>query len=76
MSPFYANYGFHPQTEWLKEREVQNPRAWLYAHWMQATDQHAKEALEQSRQEMSKCYDRKAHEQPDIKIGNLVMVNG
>jgi len=22
MSPFYANYGFHPQTEWMKEREA------------------------------------------------------
>jgi len=22
LTPFYANYGFHPQTEWLKEREA------------------------------------------------------
>ena len=25
MSPFYANYGFHPQTTWLVEKESKNP---------------------------------------------------
>jgi len=54
MSPFYANYGFHPQTEWMKEREAQNPGAGLYAHWMQATHRHARKALEQTREEMGK----------------------
>ena len=34
MSSFYANYGFHLQTEWIKEREAQNPGVQLYAHWM------------------------------------------
>jgi len=29
MSPFYANYGFHLQTEWMKEQEAQNPGAGL-----------------------------------------------
>jgi len=48
MSPFYANHGFHPQTEWMKEREAQNPGAGLYAHWMQVTHQHARKALEQT----------------------------
>jgi len=32
MTPFFANYGFHPQTEWMKEREAQNPGATMYAH--------------------------------------------
>ena len=32
MSPFYANYGFHPEKEWMKEREARNPGAALYAH--------------------------------------------
>ena len=25
LTPFFPNYGFDPQTEWLKERDVQNP---------------------------------------------------
>ena len=54
MSPFYANYGFHPQTEWMKEREAQNPGAQLYAHSMQTTDLKAHEALDRRRESMNK----------------------
>ena len=75
MSPFYANYGFHPQTEWMKERKARNPGAGLYAHWMQTTHQKAKAALEKTREDMSKYYDWKAKLQPDNKIGDLVMLN-
>jgi len=75
MSQFYANYGFHSQTEWMKEREAQNPGAGLYTHWMQVTQEHARKALEQTQKEMSKYYDRKARQQPDIKVGDLVMLN-
>jgi len=32
MTPFFANYGFHPQTEWMKEREAHNPGATMYGH--------------------------------------------
>ena len=75
MSLFYANYGFHPQTEWMKEREAQNPGAGLYAHWMQTMHQRAKKGLEKTREDMSKYYDCKARQQPDIKVGDLVMLN-
>ena len=75
MSPSYANYGFHPQTEWMKEREAQNPGAELYAHWMQTTHQRAKKALQKTREDMSKYYDGKARQQLDIKVGDLVMLN-
>jgi len=27
MTRFFANYGYHPQTKWLKEREAHNPAA-------------------------------------------------
>ena len=32
LTPFFPNYGFDPQTEWLKERDVQNPGATMYTH--------------------------------------------
>ena len=76
MSPFYANYTFHPQTEWIKKREVQNPETQLYAHWMQTIHVQAHEALEQTREGISKYYDRKAKLQPAIKVGDQVMLNG
>jgi len=75
MTPFYANYGFHPQTVWMKEREAQNPGATLYAHWMQDIHQQVKQTLENTRESMKKYYDRKAMEQPSIKVGDLVMLN-
>jgi len=75
MSPFYVNYGFHPQTEWMKEQDAQKPGAGLYAHWMQVAHQHAKNVLEQTREEMNKYYDRKARQQLDIKVGDLVMLH-
>jgi len=75
MTPFLANYGFHPQTEWTKEREAHNPRATMYAHWMQDIHQQAKQNLENTRESMKKYYDRTATEQPRIEVGDLVMLN-
>jgi len=75
MTPFFANYGFHPQTEWMKEREAQNPGAAWYVHWMQDIHQQAKQTLENTRESMKKYYDQKATAQPNIEVGDLVMLN-
>jgi len=75
ITPFFANYGFHPQTEWMKEREAHNPGATLYAHGMQDIHQQVKHTLENTRESMKKYYDRKATEQPSIEVGDLVMLN-
>jgi len=52
MTPFFAKYGYHPQTKWLKERETQSPGANLYAHWMQTIHQQARQSLERTREDM------------------------
>jgi len=75
ITQFFANYGFHPQTKWMKEREAHNPGATMYAHWMQDIHRQAKETLENTRESMQKYYDWKAKEQPRIKRGHLVMLN-
>jgi len=75
MSPFFANYGFHPQTEWIKEREARNPGATAYAHWMKEIHEMAKTALERTREMMGRYYNRKANKQPDFKVGDKVMLN-
>ena len=59
----------------MKEREAQNPGAGLYAHCMQTTHQIAKKALDKTREDMSKYYDRKARQQPDIMVDDLVILN-
>jgi len=75
MTPFFANYGFHPETEWLKEREARNPGANLYAHWMQTIHQQARQSREKTREAMGRSYNWKAKQQPDFKIGDMVMLN-
>ena len=75
ITPFFTNSGFHRQTEWMKEREAHNPGATLYAHWMQEIHQQATQTLENTRESMKKCYNRKAMEQPSIEVGNFVMLN-
>ena len=74
MTPFFANYGFHQQMEWMKEREAHNPGATMYAHWMQDIHRQAKQTLESTREWMKTFCDRKATEQPRIEVGDLVML--
>ena len=59
----------------MKEREGQNPGAQLYSHWMQTTHLKAHEPLDRTRESMNKYYDRKPKQQPDIAVGDLVMLN-
>jgi len=75
MTPFFANYGFHPQTEWMKETEAHNPGATIYAHWMQDIHRQVKETLENTRESLKKYYDPNATKQPTIEVGDLVMLN-
>jgi len=55
MTPFFAIYGFHTHTEWMKETAAHKPGATLYAHWMQDIHRQAKETLE-NKLESSKKY--------------------
>jgi len=75
MTPFFANYGFHPQPEWMKEREAHHPGATMYGDWMQAIHRQGKQTLEHPQESMKKDYDRKVIGQPDIEVGDLVMLN-
>jgi hypothetical protein len=75
MTPFYANYGYHPKTICPAEGEVKNPASQAYAHWMKGIHQRAKEALENTRAQMGKYYNQKRQEHPDYQSGDLVMLN-
>ena len=68
MTPFFANYGYHPQTEWLNESEAQNPGANMYGHWMKTIHQEARESLEKTREAMGRYYNQHAKQQPDFKV--------
>ena len=75
LTPFFANYSFHPQTKWMKGRGTQNPGATMSMHWMKIIQEKARTILEQTREVMKKYYDCRATPQPDIDIGDLVLLN-
>jgi hypothetical protein len=54
MSPFYANYGFHPVAMGPASKEPLNPASKAYAHWMHAVHDRARKT---SRKHRSECGD-------------------
>jgi hypothetical protein len=76
MSPFYANYGFHPRTNWPVEMESKNPASRNYAHWMSSVHDQCASYLETTREKMSRYYDRSHKEAPPYAVGDLLMLNG
>ena len=58
MSPFFANYGFHPQTNWPVEKESKNPASRNNPHWMESIHELCVKRLEETRECMGKYYDR------------------
>ena len=76
LSPFYANYGFHPRTNWPVEAEAKNPSGRNYIHWMTGVHEWCKATLLETAERMKKYYDLKAKDIPRLKVGDLVMLNG
>jgi len=75
MSPFYANYGFHPVSSDPAALGPLNPASKLYAHWMHAVHKASTERLEAVHERM-RCYtDLLRTEPPKNQIGDLVMLN-
>jgi len=46
MSPFYANYRFHPAIVDLPTEEPLNLASKIYAHWMEAVHEESRKGLE------------------------------
>ena len=34
LTPFYTNYGRHPESQYPQRTEVMNPASHAYAHWI------------------------------------------
>ena len=52
MTRLFANYKYHPQMEWLRERNALNQGANMYSHWIQMIHQQARESIEKTREAM------------------------
>jgi len=76
MSPFYANYGFHPVSSDPAASGPLNPASKLYAHCMHAVHKASAERLEAAHEQMHRYTDPQHTEPPKYQIGDLVMLNG
>ena len=76
MSPFYANYGFHPRTTWPVEMEFLNPASKNNAHWISSIPDLCNSYLKKTSEKMGRCYDKSKKTALTFKVGNLVMLNG
>jgi len=68
MSPFYANYGCHPRTNWPTKEEVTYPASEVYKHYVHNVHELCKEGLEKARKQMAKYLDQRVKEPPLIKL--------
>ena len=76
MSPFYANYGFHPRTTWPVEMESKNPASKNYAYWISSVHDWCNSCLKKTSEKMGRYYDKSKKTAPPFKAGDLVMLNG
>ena len=76
MSPFYANYGFHPAAIDPVSTEPLNPTSSVYAHWMSAVHDESRKGLEEAQERMRQYTDPTRKEPPAYQVGDLVMLSG
>jgi len=76
MSPFYANYGFHPPAMNPATTEPLNPASQIYAHWMHALYDESQRGLEKAQERMRQYTDPARKEPLAYQVGDLVMLNG
>jgi hypothetical protein len=78
-SPFFANYGYQPETQWIRpaasEANFSNPASEkLLARWKGIWEM-LQENTHDAQQRMAKWYNTKVQEQPKFKVGDKVMIN-
>jgi len=76
VSPFYANYGYHPATIDPPSSEPLNPASTVYAHWMQMVHDESRKGLEAAQERIHRYTDPARKEPLAYQVGDLVMLNG
>jgi len=76
MTPFFANYGFHPAAVDPPAEEPLNPASRVYAHWMQTIYEESRRGLEAAQERMCRYTDPARKEPPAYQVGDLVILNG
>ena len=75
MTPFFANYGWHPGTVNPGKAEVSNPASEAYAHWARKSIETNRQMLEAARERMVKYGNRKRTESHKYRVGDMVLLS-
>jgi len=76
MSPFYANYGFHPVAMDLASTEPLNPASKVYTHWMHTVHDESRKGLEEAQERIRRYTEPNRKTPPAYQVGDLVMLSG
>jgi hypothetical protein len=77
MTPFYANYGYHPSSGSAPPgSNTLLVHSIAYGHWMKAIYEDCNKELEKTSDRMKKYADKTRAESPRYNQGDLVMLNG
>jgi hypothetical protein len=76
ISPFYANYGYHPRTNWQTEVEAQNGWSHNYVNWISSVYELCKENLQKTGDRMGRYWNWGKKEPPKYEVGDLVILKG
>ena len=80
--PFFANYGFNPETQWVKpmatdptKMDWTNPAAEKLLQRWQGIWSFLQDNILQAQERMAKYYNLRYQKQPALKPGDMVMVS-
>ena len=77
MSPFEANYGMIPKQSWepLNKTPYINPASTLLENVWKCTWERLRENILKAQVRTARWYNQKRGKQPDLKVGDLVMID-
>jgi len=76
MTLFFANYGYHPQTNWPTSEPSSNPTSQSHIEWTTSVRLLCRQGLEKASEMMRKYHHKNANAAPVYQLGNMVMPNG
>ena len=78
MSPFYANYGYHPRAtlKILPDERQENPVAEAYINYVRRAHEELRRTLKRAQVRYKKEFDKNAAPAPEFRTGDLVYRDG
>ena len=74
-TPFYVNYGFHPQIGSLPRIDTPVVSVENFVSHIQQVQKDTKKSLEQAAADMKQFYDRHRSKAPDFQVGQKVLLD-